>query len=771
MIRLGFFRSIFLAVAAVFPVGGLMGAVVPGMVVGQQLPKFGEQYCFSCHGAKKQKGDFDFEPFAAKPNVARDRKVWEKVAELLESHEMPPKGKPQPKEVEREAMVKWIDGQLSAGEAGKSNPGRVTLRRMNREEYKNTIRDLLGVDYEPSDFPQDETAFGFDTIADVLTIQPLLMERYLAAGEEIVKRVLAGHKEEPPTVWHRGELMDPSNLEWVRPVGGGVMAFYREGSAFKVVELRADGDYTLRFRAHGELAGPEAPRLAVSIDGKEVSAFDVKNAGKPVSYDVKASLKRGPHKIAVAYLNNYHEENHPDPKMRGDRNVFLAGFDVIGPIVEKVEPTASFRRVFSKMPEQGAEGKVARELLGAFASKAFRRPVTAAEMERLGKLVDRALAGKSPFTEAVGVGVQAILCSPTFLFRWELDPDALKPGDVRNLNDYEVASRLSYFLWSSMPDEQLFALAAKGELSKGDTLQREVTRMLGDWRARAFVRNFSSQWLQIRGIDEIEIDPGKFPKFNGKLRDAMREESWMFFDAIVREDRSIYELLDTDFTFVNQKLAELYGLPAVQGEKLQRVTLPAGSPRGGVLGQGSVLLATSMPTRTSPVVRGKWVLEQILGTPPPPPPANVPPLEETNVDKDAPLRLRLEQHRANADCAVCHDKIDPVGFTLENFDAIGAWRTLDGKSRIDASGRLPGGVKVDGLAGLKKLVKGEKFARAFTQKMMTYAIGRGIERQDKVAVDAVMRQVAAGGYKMSALIHAVVGSDPFLKRKRDVANR
>ena len=751
--------------------GSAARAAGPASVAAPQWGKFGGEYCFSCHGAKKQKGDFDFEPYVAKPDVMRDRKVWEKVAELLESREMPPKGKAQPKEVEREAMVRWIDAQLSAGDAGQRNPGRVTLRRLNREEYRNTIRDLLGVDFDPSDFPQDETAFGFDTIADVLTIQPLLMERYLKAGEEIVARVLAGNVQGPPVQAHRGEMMEPSNLEWVRPIGGGVMGFYREGSAFKMVEFGADGDYTLRFRAYGEQAGPEAPKLAVSIDGTQAATFDVKNAGKPASYEVKATVKRGQHRIAVAYLNNYHEENHPDPKMRGDRNVFLAGFDVTGPIVGKVEPTASFRRVFSKMPEPGAEGKVARELLGAFASKAFRRPVAAAELERLGKLVDGALAGKSPFTEAVGVGVQAVLCSPTFLFRWELDPDALKPGDVRNLNDYEVASRLSYFLWSSLPDEPLFALAAKGELTKGDTLRREVARMLGDWRARAFVRNFSSQWLQIRGLDEIEIDPGKFPKFSGKLRDAMKEESWMFFEAIVREDRSIYELLDADFTFVNQRLAELYGLPAVQGEKLQRVKLPAGSPRGGVLGQGSVLLATSMPTRTSPVVRGKWVLEQILGTPPPPPPANVPPLEETNVDKDASLRVRLEQHRANADCAVCHDKIDPVGFTLENFDAIGAWRTQDGKSAIDASGTLPGGVKVDGVAGLRKLVKGEKFARAFAQKMMTYAIGRGIERQDKAAMDAVMRQLAAGGYKMSALIDAVVGSEPFLKRKRDVAER
>ena len=600
--------------------------------VAAQLKQLGEKHCFSCHGAEKQKGDFDFRPYAEKGFTPAERKAWEKIAELLESREMPPpKSKTKLPEAQREALVQWIDGQLAGSEAGQKNPGRVTLRRLNREEYRNTIRDLLAVDFSAEDFPSDETAYGFDTIADVLTIQPLLMERYLAAADAIVAKLLAGGKASPPT--------------------------------------------------------------------------------------------------------------------------------------------ESYRRFFTKLPEPGAETKVARELLSAFVPRAYRHPVPATEIERFGKLVDGALAEKAPFTEAMGVAVQAVLCSPHFLFRWELDPDALKPGSVRNLNDYEVAARLSYFLWSSMPDAQLTDLAAKGELQKGDTLRREVKRLLGDWRAQAFVRNFSSQWLQIRAVDEVEIDVAKFPKFSAKLREAMKEETRRFFDAIVREDHSVFDLIETDFTFVNQQLAEHYGLPGVQGQEFRRVKIPQGSPRGGVLGQGSVLLATSMPTRTSPVVRGKWVLEQILGTPPPPPPANVPPLEETKVDKDAPLRARLEQHRANPDCAVCHDKIDPVGFTLENFDAIGAWREQEGNNRIDASGKFADGAQVDGVAGLKKYLKGEKFARAFAQKMMTYALGRGIERADKAALDAVNKQTVAGGYRMSALITAIVTSDPFLKRKRDMAAR
>ncbi len=740
-------------------------------VTAPQMKQFGEKYCFSCHGAEKQKGDFDFRPYAEKGFTPGERKAWEKIAEVIESHEMPPpKGKTQPPANVRDGIVQWIDGQLTGSEAGQKNPGRVTLRRLNREEYRNTIRDLLAVDFDPSEFPSDETAYGFDTIADVLTIQPLLMERYLSAAEQIVAKILAGETTAAPSESFRAERMKPSQgAEWIHPVANGALGFYRESDASIAVNFREDGEYTLRFRAYAELAGPEAPKLAVSLDGVQVAVFDVKNTGKPAPYKVAVRVKRGSHRVTAAYLNNYNESNHPDPKMRGDRNVFLAGLDVAGPLDVKRESSESFRRVFAKMPELGAEGKTARELLTAFVPRAYRRPVPATEIERLGRLVDSALLEKAPFTEAMGVAVQAVLCSPNFLFRWELDPDAVKPGAVRNLNDYEVASRLSYFLWSSMPDARLTELAAKGELLTDATLRGEVKRMLADWRAQNFVRNFSSQWLQIRAVDEVEIDEKKFPKFSAKLRDAMKEETRLFFGAIVKEDRSIYDLIETDFTFVNQQLAEHYGLPAVQGNEFQRVKIPAGSPRGGVLSQGSVLIATSMPTRTSPVVRGKWVLEQILGTPPPPPPANVPPLEETKVDKDAPLRLRLEQHRANPDCSVCHDKIDPVGFTLENFDAIGTWRTQDGNNRIDPSGKFSDGTKVDGFTGLKKYLKGEKFARAFAQKVMIYALGRGVERADKQAVDVVTRQMATGGYKMSALISAVVTSDPFLKRKRDIA--
>jgi hypothetical protein len=767
-----FRTALFLSAMGGFFLGGPLApagaAGLSAAPTGEELRKFGQQFCFKCHGAEKQKGDFNFETYAGKPDVVRDRKVWEKVAELLESREMPPEEKPQPPDADRATLIHWIDGQIAQA-AGQAGPGRVTLRRLNKEEYRNTIRDLLAVEFNPEDFPADETAYGFDTIADALTLPPLLMEKYLGAAETVVTKALANDKQGPPSKLVKGQQFRGQG-DNVRGMDDGAMGFFREGEASAELGFE-DGEYTLRFRAFGEQAGPEPPKLAVSLDGQPIGVLEVKASGRPAVYELKAQAKGGQRRLAIAYLNNYNEQNHPDPKMRGDRNAYVTSVDIVGPMHVRQQAPESFRRIFTKLPQSGEEAKVARELLGAFASKAYRRPATTQEIERLGKLADSALAQKAPFTEAVGVAVQATLCSPSFLFRWELDPAAMKPGEVRNLGDYEVASRLSYFLWNSMPDQELFDLAAKGVLLKDDNVRKQAARMLKDARGQAFVRNFSGQWLQIRALNEIEIDEKKYPKFNWQLREAMKEESRLFFDAVVREDRSIYDLVEADFTYVNQRLAELYGLPGVQGDKFQRVQLPADSPRGGVLGQAAVLMATSMPTRTSPVIRGKWVLEQLLGTPPPPPPANVPPLEATKVDKNAPLRVRLEQHRQNPDCAVCHEKIDPVGFALENFDAIGAWRTQDGTAPIDASGILPNGKKVNGVAELKQYVKGEKFARSFAQKMMVYALGRGLQRGDKAAVDAVVKQMNAGGNKMSALIGAIVTSEPFLKRQHEVAAR
>ena len=745
-----------LLLASVLPVSA---AVPPG------LSEFAKQYCFDCHGAKKQKGDFNFEPFVAKPDVLADPKGWQKVADALENREMPPEDKPQPTDAERRDILRWIDDALSADPANANNPGRVTIRRLNLTEYRNTIRDLLAVDFDPADFPQDETAHGFDTNADALTLPPILMERYIDAAERIVTLAFFGEKTGSPVRRLRGTQFT-SKDENVRPIDKSVLGFYREAEAVAVAKFEGDGEYIIKAMAYGEQAGPEAPELAVSIDGERVAEFGVKASRKAEAYEKKLTLKGGDHRIALAYLNNYNDTRNPDPKLRGDRNLFVASVEVIGPLHVTQDGPESYRRVFTKLPKPGEESAVARELISAFAARAYRRPVAPAEVAKLTKLVDSVLAQKAPFVEAVGVGVQAVLCSPAFLFRWELDSPTTKAGDVRPLTDYEVASRLSYFLWSSMPDQPLLDLAARGELLTGGNLDKQTARMLQDPRAKMFSQNFAEQWLQLRAIGEIEIDRRKFPKFSDALRDAMVQESRMFFDAVLRENRPVFDLIEADFTFANQRLAEHYGLADVKGDELRRVALPADSPRGGVLGQAAVLLATSLPTRTSPVIRGKWVLDQILGTPPPPPSANVPPLEDTKVDKDATMRVRLEQHRANPDCAGCHAKMDPVGFALENFDATGAWRTHEGPTPIDTASSLPGGVKLDGFPELKKYLKSEKFARAFAQNVATYALGRKLERYDRPAIDAIMARAKTDGFRIQTLIAAIVGSDPFLRRKQ-----
>ena len=728
-----------------------------------ELGEVARKFCFDCHGAKKQKGDFDFEPFVARANFAKDSKVWQKVAEALESKEMPPSEKPQPSDAERLSILKWIDGGLAHSAAGEKNPGRVTIRRLNRTEYRNTIRDLLAVEFDPVDFPQDETAHGFDTNADALTLPPILMERYIEAAERIVTMAFTGEKAGSPVRKIRGTQFKSTN-ENVRMIDKTVLGFYREAEAVAEVQFDADGEYVVKALAYGEQAGPDAPELAVSIDDERVAEFDVKASRKPAGYEKKLTVKSGSRRLGLAYLNNYNDSTNRDPKLRGDRNLFVSSIEIAGPLHITQEGPESYRRVFTRLPKPGEESAVARELLGAFASRAFRRPVEPAEVEKLGKFVDGVLAQKAPFVEAVSVGVQAVLCSPAFLFRRELD--SVKPGEVRALNDYEVASRLSYFLWSSMPDQPLADLAVRGELLKDGNLEKQARRMLGDARAMTFAHNFAEQWLQLRALEEIDIDRRKFPKFNGDLRDAMVEESRQFFGAVLSENRPIFDLIEADFTFANERLAALYGIADVKGEKMRRISLPVGSPRGGVLGQSSVLLATSMPTRTSPVIRGKWVLEQILGTPPPPPSANVPPLEDTKVDKDAPMRVKLEQHRANPECAGCHAKMDPVGFAMENFDAIGSWRTHEGPTLIDTASELPNGMKLSSFDELRKYLKSDKFARAFAQNLATYGLGRGLERYDRPAIDQIVAKAKADNFRIQTLISAIVTSDPFLQRKQ-----
>ena len=732
-----------------------------------------KQYCYGCHGNKRSKAEVNLEAFGTTPDFLREGRTWEKVHHMLHRRKMPPEKKPQPTEDERILLAEFIDAQLAKFDCSNPgvpvNPGRVTLRRLNRSEYNNTIRDLFGVDYQPAaDFPNDEVGYGFDNIGDVLSLSPILMEKYLRAAEEITaKAIRTDIPPYPPEDHIRTKKWGTkSDEQAVRIENDSFWGLWREGSIDIRYPFKTDGEYLLRLNAYATLAGPEPPRMQISLNGKPVKTFEVKEVEEERrDFVVKLKPGKGVHKISVAYLNNYVNNDSPDPALRGDRNLFVKSTDMIGPLdAPQPKLPESHRRVIVRQPKPGESRQVARESMVQFAEKAYRRPVAEKEINRLLSFVDMVMADGGSFEEGMQLATQAVLVSPHFLFRWELDTRPVKDETIRQLNEWELASRLSYFLWSSMPDAELFRLAKRGELAKPDVLAAQVRRMVADPRSRALVENFAGQWLQIRNLAGVTPDPVKFPTFDDSLRAAMKRETELFFGAVMKEDRSVVELIDADFTYLNERLANHYGIDGVSGPAFQRVSLAKGSGRGGVLTHASILTITSNPTRTSPVNRGKWILEQILGTPPPPPPPDVDELEESEeAITSGSLRERLEKHRAKAECATCHSKMDPLGFALENFDGIGAWRDLDGNFPIDPTGELPTGETINGPAGLKKVLKSrETFIRALAEKMLTYALGRGLEYFDKCAVDDICKDMKANGHRFSALLSGVVNSKPFL---------
>ena len=732
-----------------------------------------KRYCYGCHGNKRAKAELNLEAFGTTPNFSKDGRTWEKVHHMLYQREMPPEKKLQPTEDERILLTEFIDSQLAKFDCSNPtvpvNPGHVTLRRLNRSEYNNTIRDLFGVDYRPAaDFPNDEVGYGFDNIGDVLSLSPILMEKYFRAAEEIsAKAIRTDIPAYPPEDHIRTKKWGTkSDEQAVRIENDSFWGLWREGSIDIRYPFKTDGEYLLRINAYAALAGPEPPKMQVSLNGKPVKTFEVKEVEEERrDFVVKLKPGKGVHQVSVAYMNNYVNNDSPDPALRGDRNLFVKDTDMIGPL-DAPQPRLpeSHRRVIVRQPKPGEARQVARESLAQFAQKAYRRPVGEKEVNRLLSFVDMVMGDAGSFEEGMQLATQAVLVSPHFLFRWELDTRPARDETVRRLNDWELASRLSYFLWSSMPDAELFRLAKLGELTKPEVLEAQVRRMVADPRSSALVENFAGQWLQIRNLAGVTPDPVKFPSFDESLRTAMKRETELFFGAVMKEDRSIFELIDSDFTYLNDRLASHYGIDGVSGSAFQRVSLAKGSGRGGILTHASILTITSNPTRTSPVNRGKWILEEILGTPPPPPPPDVEELEENQeAITSGSLRERLEKHRAKAECATCHSKMDPLGFALENFDGIGAWRDLDGNFPIDPTGELPTGEAINGPAGLKKVLKSrETFIRTLAEKMLTFALGRGLEYFDKCAVDDICKDLKANGHRFSALLSGVVNSKPFL---------
>ncbi len=757
------------------------GQALDGAEFAQDVLPLLEKYCYKCHGNKRAKADLNLEALGAKPEFIRNGHTWEKVYDMLHRREMPPEKKPQPADEELVLLVEFIDAELAkfdcSDPAVPVNPGRVTLRRLNRSEYNNTIRDLFGVDYQPAaDFPNDEVGYGFDNIGDVLSLSPILMEKYLRAAEQITaKAIRTDIPPYPPEQRIRAKKWGTRNdSQAVRIENDDYWGMWRNGSIDIRYPFKTGGEYVLLINAYATLAGPEPPSMEVRLDGNPVNTFEVKVL-KDERRDFAVKLKpgKGAHKISIAYLNNYVNNDSPDPALRGDRNLFVKSTTMIGPL-DAPQPSLpeSHRRVIVRLPKPGEERQVARESLEQFAEKAYRRPVAAKEVNRLLSFVDMVIADGGSLEEGMQLATQAILVSPHFLFRWELDTRPVKDEPIRPLNDWELASRLSYFLWSSMPDAELFRLAKRGELTQPDVLAAQVRRMVADPRSNALVNNFGGQWLQTRNLEGVAPDPVIFPTFDDGLRAAMKMETELFFEALMKEDRSVMELIDADFTYLNGRLAKHYGIDGVSGPKFQRVSLAKGSGRGGILTHASILTITSNPTRTSPVSRGKWILEQILDTPPPPPPADVELLSEDEQSVQAgSMRQRFEQHRAKPECATCHEKMDPIGFAFEHYNAIGAWRDMDGKFPIDSTGELPTGEKIDGADGLKKVLKSkETFIRALCAKMLTYALGRGLEYYDKCAIEEVCNGLMSNDYRFSALLNGVVNSKPFLMSNTKTEN-
>jgi mono/diheme cytochrome c family protein len=720
----------------------------------KQIAPLLQKYCMQCHSGAKPKGSFSLDKIQGEG----DRKTWEKVIGVLNAREMPPEAKPQPSAAERDLLRGFLEQQLAAVDCSKGrNPGRVTIRRLNRAEYDNTIRDLLGVDFKPSDdFPADDVGYGFDNIGDVLSMSPLLVEKYLSAAERIVEQALIKREGGPPVRRYQlGELQGDGALF----IQSNYRLLTEKGSVFIQHAFPQDAEYVLRVRAHGEQAGGEPVKMVFRLDGKDLLATDIKESGPRSAkvHEVKTRVTRGNHRLAAFFLNPFSDE-----KVKRNRQLAITFLEVESPL-SAAPPDARAKLFFVTPSDKVAKDEAARKVLEGFTRRAFRRPVTGREIDRYLKLFQLADKQGEPFDRAIGVAVQGALCSPHFLFRIEKGP---APGEtVRTLDEHELAVRLSYFLWSSMPDEELFALAEKGELRKN--LEAQVRRMILDEKAAALTDNFAGQWLQTRSLRTFNPDPNLFPNFDARLRDAMIKEVDLFFGAVAKEDRSILHFLDADFTFVNEPLARHYGIKNVSGQQFRRVELKD-TPRGGVLTMAAVLASTSNPTRTSPVKRGKWILENILNAPPPPPPPDAGELsEEKSAVESASLRQRMELHRSKPACAQCHARMDAMGFAFENFDALGGWRTMDGKFPIDPAGTLPGGESFKGAGELKNVLKGqsEVFARCLTEKMLTYALGRGVEYADKCAIDDAVDALKKDGYRFSRLVLEIVRSDPFQKRR------
>jgi hypothetical protein len=723
-----------------------------------------ETYCYKCHGNGKKKGGLSLDSFKSVEAALLDVKIWGHVLENLRTGDMPPDDEEkQPTLAEREKIMKWIDLAVFAVDPDHPDPGRVTIRRLNRVEYNNTIRDLVGVDFQPADdFPADDSGYGFDNIGDVLTLPPVLFERYLAAAEKVMSlAILNDHKP-------RADKIEVNLLDIAGGPATGSTAVSRkidENESTVKVELPVPGEYTLRIQAESLKVGPDVTKMECKLDGQLIRTFDLSGVKdkKDVLKVPMRMARAGTFTLSIRVANPLEKPEKVKDKPV-TRSLTLRQITFFTP-PQPVKAPPSQYAIFRPGAGQPSLELSARAIITAFGKRAFRRPLAPNEIERFLWIYKTALQKGGNFEQSVQTALTGILVSPHFLFRGEVQANPDNPKVAGPISEWALASRLSYFLWSTMPDDALFAEAEKGTLRKN--LEAQVKRMLADKKAEALVENYAGQWLQVRNLKLVQPDAKTFPDWDRALATAMERETELLFQTIMREDRSVLDFIGADYTFVNERLAKHYDIAGVEGEAFVKVQLPANRP-GGILGQGSFLTLTSNPTRTSPVKRGKFVLENLLGTPPPPPPPQVPDLDDKNrKELTGTLRQRMEQHRQDPNCASCHARMDPIGFGLEQFDGVGAWREKDGNAAIDPNGQLVSGENFQGPAELRKILLTKKrpdFLRCCSEKMLTYALGRGMEYYDRTTIARITTSLE-NDPRFSNLVMEVVRSVPFQQRR------
>ncbi len=759
-------------------------------------PAMLDDFCSRCHNDDDKIANLSIADLrGADLAHGANMELWEKVLRRTRQNEMPPLNKPQPTPEQRAAFVGWLETSLDAYAAAHPDPGRATIRRLNRVEYANAVRDLLALKVDVSrELPQDNSGYGFDNIADVLSVSPTLMDRYIAVAGK-VGRMATGLTSRREFVTSYEVPKDGSVMNSGRPAynerasddlplgsrGGGAFTYYaRYDATYEIsgwlnantnnetdrqkedkvsvrVPLKA-GVHVIGLSFRRQIAPDETVQTLRNDLDKVPLPTD---APVPLPLDVSVDGARVKTVEVPSYRMSprYSQKNFP-------RDVLQ--IDVAGPFSSSgVGKTPSRERIFLCKPKGGSSDTAcARRIVASLARRAYRRPVTDADMTPLMRIYATE-RGQSDFEHGVEAAVEAILVSPHFLFLVEQDPGGSAPGSVHRISDLELASRLSFFLWSSIPDETLLQAAEKGQLQQPALLDAQITRMLADPRADALTRNFAGQWLYLRNLDQQRPDITVFPQFDTRLRSAMARETEMFFSYVLRTNRSLLDFIAADYTFLNQRLADHYGISGVNGTAMRRVSLDPAANRGGLLAQASILTVTSYGNHTSVVKRGKWILDNMLAAPPPPPPPDVPALQDKHDGRLLTAREQLEMHRKNPACAACHIKMDPLGFSLENFDAVGAFRQKDAGQPIDVSATMPDGMRFSGLAGLQKvlLARKDEFTSAFTERLLTYALARGVDARDMPTVRTITRGAAADGYRIQTIIRGIVTSAPFTLRK------